>query len=116
MPLDAAVGILLLAMCAHVGVLLVGLARALLPQRRHPQRGVGIAAGIAALAGELLALGGLLGEPARPAWMGGILGLAILLAVAARSGWRQHAAGRLAFQALFAPPLVVTFVAALSFR
>lgn len=114
--MDATVGVLLVALCAHVGVLMVGLVRALLPQRRHAQRAVGLAAGVAALVGELSALRGLLGAPVAPAWIAGLLGLALVLGLAARSGWREHAAGRVAFQALFAAPLVAAFVIALSFR
>lgn len=114
--LDTVVAILLVALCLHVGVLIVVLVRASLPQRRHPQRAVALTAGAAALVGELMALGGLLGRPAPPAWVAGALGLAIGLALACRSSWREHAAGRAAIQAFVAPPLVAAFVIALSLR
>lgn len=115
-PLDSLVAIALVVLCVHVGVLLVALARGLVPQRRHPDRAMALAAGGAALVGELLALRGLLGDPAPLAWVGGLLGLGLLLGILARGAWREHAVGRAAFHAVVAPAVVLVFVAALTLR
>lgn len=115
-PLDSLVAILLVALCAHVGILLVAIARGLLPQRRHPDRLAALAAGVAAVAGELLALRGLLGNPAPLPWVLGFLGVGVLLGVIARGTWREHPVGRAAFHAVVAAPLVALFVVALTLR
>ncbi|HET6405200.1 MAG TPA: hypothetical protein VFH78_11170, partial [Candidatus Thermoplasmatota archaeon] len=71
-PADSLLAVALVALCAHVGILFVALARGLMPQRRHPDRLVALLAGAAALAGELLALGALLGRPSPLAWVVGL--------------------------------------------
>lgn len=115
-PLDSLVAIALVALCAHVGILIVALARGAMPQRRHPDRTIALAAGGAALVGELLALRGLLGDPAPLAWVAGLLGLGLLLGVLARGAWREHPVGRAAFHAAIAPAFVVVFAGALALR
>ncbi|HUR70103.1 MAG TPA: hypothetical protein VM370_12735 [Candidatus Thermoplasmatota archaeon] len=115
-PLDAFVGVMLVALCAHVGLLLVAIGRALLPQRRSRALWVCVAAGAAALAGELLVLRGLVGRPASPPVVGALLGLGVLLGLMARSVWRERGHGRAALHAVVAAPLVVLFVLALSLR
>jgi hypothetical protein len=115
-PLDATVGILLVVLCGHAAMLMVLLVRGGIPQRRHPQRRAALLAGIAALLGELLSLKGLLGRPASPLWVFGLLGAGVLLALVARPAWREHPAGRAAVHALVAAPLVVVFVVVLSLR
>lgn len=115
-PLDSLLALVLFALCAHVGILLVAIARGLLPQRRHPQRLPSLAAGAAALVAELLALRGLLGRPAAPVWVLGLLGLGALLGLLSRAGWREHPAGRAAFHAVLAAPMVLLFVLVLTFR
>lgn len=114
-PLDAFVGLALIALCAHVGILAVVLARGAMPQRRHPDRTLALCAGAAALAGELLALRGLI-RPAPLPWVAGLLGLGLLLGFLARGTWREHPVGRAAFHAVLAGPLVLLFVVALSLR
>lgn len=113
---DGAAGVLLVALCAHVGVLVVALVRGSLPQRRSSERALALSAGSAALVGELLALGSLLGRPAPLPWVAGLLALGLLLGVLARATWRAHPAGRAAFHAVVAAPLVAMFVLALTFR
>lgn len=115
-PLDAATGILLVALCAHVGILIVSLVRGALPQRKHPQARFALAAGALALVGELLALRSLLGKPAPIAWVAGLLGVALVGGVSVRGGWREHPAGRAAFHAVLAAPLVTLFVVVLALR
>ena len=115
-PLDAALGIVLVALCAHVGILLVSIGRALLPQRWHRARRISLAAGTAALVGELLVLRGLVGAPASPPFVLGALGLALLLGILARDTWREHNYGRAAFHAVIAAPLVLIFVVVLTLR
>lgn len=115
-PLDSFVAIALVALCAHVGVLLVVLFRGALPQRRHPDRTMALAAGGAALAGELLSLRGLLGAPVPLPWVGGLLGLGLLLGILARGAWREHPVGRAAFHAVVAPAVVLVFVMSLMLR
>ena len=115
-PLDAALGVLLVALCAHVGILLVALVRGALPQRRHPDKALALLAGGAALVGELLALRGLLGRPPPLAWIVGLLGAGALLGFLARGAWKAHPVGRAAFHAVLAAPLVLAFVAVLSLR
>lgn len=115
-PLDATLGILLILVCAHVGILVVVLVRGALPQRRHPQRRWALAAGGAALLGELLALRSLLGKPAPLPLVVGLLVVGALAGFALRSMWREHPAGRAAFQAVLAPPIVTAFVIVLALR
>lgn len=115
-PLDAMVGALLFLLCAHVGTLFVALVRGALPQRRHPDRRLALLAGGAALAGELLALRGLLGRPPPVAWVAGLLLVGVLLGILARGVWREHPAGRAAFHAVLAAPIVLAFVVALALR
>lgn len=115
-PLDAFLGLALIVLCVHVGLLLMALVRALLPQRRHPHRALGLSAGAAALVGELLALRGLLGRPLPLAWVAGLLLLGAVLGLLARSSWRDHPAGRAAFYAVMGAPLVLAFVALLALR
>lgn len=115
-PLDSFVAIALVALCAHVGILIVALVRGVLPQRRHPDRGKALAAGSAALVGELLALRALLGVAAPLPWVGGLLLLGLLLGLLARGAWREHPVGRAAFHAVVAPAVVAVFVGALMLR
>ena len=115
-PLDSIVALALVALCAHVGILIVSLFRGAIPQRRHPDKLVALLAGSAALVGELLALRGLLGNPEPLAWVAGLLGVGALLGVLARGAWKEHPVGRAAFHAVIAAPLVALFVVALTFR
>lgn len=115
-PLDAATGVLLVALCGHVGVLGVSLGRILLPQRRSRERALGFVAGAAAVLGELLALKSLLGKPASLAWVGGLLVVGFGLGLYGRGLWRSHPAGRAAFHAVVAAPLVILFVVVLNLR
>ena len=114
-PLATIVGAMLILLCAHVGLLIVALVRGALPQRRHPDRRLALLAGAAALAGELLALRGLLGRPPPIAWIVGLLLVGAVLGFLARGAWHAHPAGRAAFHAVLAPPIVLAFVAALAF-
>lgn len=115
-PLAASLALLLVLLCVHAGLLIVMIVRAALPSRRSPERLVGILAGLAALVGELLALRSLVGRPAPLALVVGALGLALLLGLVSRPSWRAHAAGRAAFYATWAAPLVAAFVLAMALR
>lgn len=110
------VAVLLVLLCAHVALLVVALARALLPRRRDVTARVAIASGAAALVGDLLVLGSLLGRPAALPWVLGAFGLAAAGAVAVRASWRATPAGRAAFYALLGAPLALALLVALAFR
>jgi len=115
-PLDAALGILLVVLCGHVGILIVMLTRGALPQRRHPQKRWALAAGALTLAGELLALRGLLGKPSPIGSVVGLLALGLVIGLAVRGSWREHPAGRAAFHAVWGAPIVAVFVVLLALR
>lgn len=115
-PADSLVAFALVALCAHLALLLVVLVRGILPARRDAAARLALAAGAAALVGELLALGLLLGRRVPLPWLAGTLGLAFLLGFLARGTWRSNAAGRAAFYALFAAPLVAVLWVALALR
>lgn len=107
---------LLVLISAHAGLLIVMLVRAALPTRRTPERALGILAALAALVGELLALRSLIGRHAPLPVIVGALGLALLLGLLARPAWRANAAGRAAFYATWAAPLVFALVMANALR
>lgn len=115
--LDGLLGVALVALCIHVAVLFVQLARALLLwRRRDPSWTMGLAAGATGLLGELVVLGILIGRPPSLAWVLGLLGASLALGLLSRPTWRAHAAGRVGRSALLAAPLGLAVAAVLIAR
>lgn len=114
--LDAAAGILLVLVCAHVAHLLVALARLLLPRRRDRATRMAVVAVSAALVGEILALLRLIRADVPVWWIAGALALAALLGLSLRGAWREPGAGRAAAHAVAAAPLVALLGVVLALR